>query len=180
MEDESGPSAKPVAGGLAGPAALHVTTAPNPFNSSTTLFLHLPTAGPVTLTVYNTAGQVVARLVPGIWLDAGPHVREWDGRDDHGRAAASGLYLYRLIAAEEVRVGKIALIRELSPRLGRAARGTRRKGPTFPRSTSPWRPVTRKVRCTGSCWTSRTRTGLRRCGFRRGWSGTMCRMATTP
>ena len=111
MEDESGPSAKPVAGGLAGPAALHVTTAPNPFNSSTTLFLHLPTAGPVTLTVYNTAGQVVARLVPGVWLDAGPHVREWDGRDDHGRAAASGLYLYRLIAAEGVRVGKIALIR---------------------------------------------------------------------
>ena len=51
------------------------------------------------------------REVRGVWLDAGPHVREWDGRDDHGRAAASGLYLYRLIAAEGLRVGKIALIR---------------------------------------------------------------------
>ena len=113
MEDESDDTAtaKPVAGGLAGPVALHVTTAPNPFNSSTTLFLHLPEAGPVNLTVYNTAGQVVARLVRGVWLDAGPHVREWDGTDDHGRAAASGLYLYRLIAAEGVRVGKLALIR---------------------------------------------------------------------
>ena len=78
---------------------------------STTLFLHLPTAGPVTLTVYNMAGQVVARLVRGIWLDAGPHVREWDGRDDYGRAAASGLYLYRLIAGGQVRVGKLAVIR---------------------------------------------------------------------
>ncbi len=113
MDDESDntATAKPVAGGLAGPAALHVTTAPNPFNSSTTLFLHLPTAGPVTLTVYNTAGQVVARLVRGVWLDAGPHVREWHGTDEHGRPLASGLYLYRLIAAEGVRVGKLALIR---------------------------------------------------------------------
>ena len=113
MEDESDDTAtaKPVAGGLAGPAALHVTTAPNPFNSSTTLHFQLPEASPVTLTVYNVAGQVVAELARGEVLEAGLHEREWYGTDDHGRAAASGLYLYRLIAAEGVRVGKLALIR---------------------------------------------------------------------
>ena len=113
MDDESDDTAtaKPVAGGLAGPAALHVTTAPNPFNSSTTLHFQLPEASPVTLTVYNVAGQVVAELARGEVLEAGLHEREWYGTDDHGRAAASGLYLYRLIAAEGVRVGKLALIR---------------------------------------------------------------------
>ena len=113
MEDESDDTAtaKPAAGGLAAPAALHVTTAPNPFNSSTTLFLHLPTAGPVTLTVYNTAGQAVAELARGENLGAGRHAREWYGTDERGRPLASGLYLYRLIAGGQVRVGKIALIR---------------------------------------------------------------------
>ena len=113
MEDESDDTvtAKPVAGGLAGPAALHVTTAPNPFNSSTTLFLHLPTAGPVTLTVYNMAGQVAAELARGEVLEAGRHARDWHGTDEHGRPAASGLYLYRLIAGGQARVGKIALVR---------------------------------------------------------------------
>ena len=33
-------------------------------------------------------------------LDAGLHSREWDGRDDRGRPAASGLYLYRLESRE--------------------------------------------------------------------------------
>ncbi len=65
----------------------------------------------MTLTVYNVAGQVVAELVGGEILEAGRHAREWYGIDEHGRPAASGLYLYRLIAGGQVRVGKIALIR---------------------------------------------------------------------
>ena len=105
------PMAKPVAAGLDRPDAPTVLAAPNPFNAGTTLRVHLPQAGPVTLTVYNTAGQVVARLEREVWLAAGTHVREWHGTDERGRPAASGLYLYQLIASGQVRVGKLALIR---------------------------------------------------------------------
>ena len=114
-EDEVVVVAKPVAEGPAGWLAaadsLAVRSAPNPFNPSTTMHFQLPEAGPVTLTVYNTAGQVVARLVRGEVLEAGLHAREWHGTDERGRLLASGLYLYRLIAGGQVRVGKLALIR---------------------------------------------------------------------
>ena len=83
-------------GARAPPDSLAVTTAPNPFNPSTTLHFQLPEAGPVTLTVYNVAGQVVAELGRGEVLEAGQHAREWHGTDERGRTLASGLYLYRL------------------------------------------------------------------------------------
>ena len=100
VDAEPGETAKPVAAG--GPArgrpdSLAVTTAPNPFNASTALGVHLPEPARVTLTVYNVTGQVVAVVVDQE-LPAGVHRREWDGRGQHGRAAASGLYLYRLRA----------------------------------------------------------------------------------
>ena len=113
VDAEPGETAKPVA--AVGPArgrpeSLAVTTAPNPFNASTALGVHLPEPARVTLTVYNITGQVVAVVVDQE-LAAGVHRREWDGRGQHGRAAASGLYLYRLVAGPQVRSGKLALIR---------------------------------------------------------------------
>ena len=115
-EEEVVVVAKPVAEGaeagwLAAAGSLAVRSAPNPFNPSTTLHFQLPEAGPVTLTVYNVAGQVVAELADGEVLQAGRHAREWHGTDERGRTLASGLYLYRLIAGGQVRVGKLALIR---------------------------------------------------------------------
>ena len=53
----------------------------------------------------------MAKLIRGDFLQVGTHAREWVGLDDNGRPAASGLYLFRLIAGGEIRVGKIALIR---------------------------------------------------------------------
>ena len=111
--EEDDPSAKPVAAAGAArapPGSLAVSHAPNPFNASTVLRVDLPEPARVTLTVHNITGQVVAVVVDQD-LPAGTHRREWDGRDQSGRAAASGLYLYRLIAGPRVRTGKLALIR---------------------------------------------------------------------
>ena len=94
-----------------GPAELAILSAPNPFNPSTILYFHLPRQARVTLAVYNIAGQPVALLIEEADLQAGTHAREWTGLDDRGRPAATGLYLYRLVAAGQVRVGKLALIR---------------------------------------------------------------------
>ena len=55
--------------------------------------------------------RAVAELADGEVLQAGRHAREWHGTDERGRPLASGLYLYRLIAGGQVRVGKLALIR---------------------------------------------------------------------
>ena len=96
---------------LASPAGLAIFPAPNPFNPSTILYLRLPEEAPVSLIVYNVAGQPVAVLVDEPSLPAGLYSYVWDGLDLDGRPAASGLYLYRLIAGHEIRVGKMALIR---------------------------------------------------------------------
>jgi hypothetical protein len=42
---------------------------------------------------------------------AGAQERHWDGRDEAGRPAASGLYLARLTAAGDARVQRLLLLR---------------------------------------------------------------------
>ena len=103
MEDPTvAASAKPVAAG--GPAAV-LTTYPNPFNASTTLRYHLAEDGPVTLTLFNVAGQVVAVLADEV-RPAGFHETVWDGTRE-----ASGVYFYRLTMRGRDQVGKVVLIR---------------------------------------------------------------------
>ena len=70
---------------------------PNPFNPQTTIQYVLPAAARVRLVVYNALGQKVRILVDG-FQPAGVQAAAWDGRDERGQDAASGVYLYRLEA----------------------------------------------------------------------------------
>jgi len=72
---------------------------PNPFNPSTRIRFDLPVEGEIHLAIYNTMGQRIRRLADG-FHQAGVYELTWDGRDDGGRAVASGAYVYRLEAAE--------------------------------------------------------------------------------
>ena len=84
---------------------------PNPFNSGTVLSFSLPEARPsVELAVYDLLGQKLAVLVRGA-RGPGFHSVEWNGRDESGRALASGSYLYRLQAGRYQAVGKLMLLR---------------------------------------------------------------------
>ncbi|MCK6618900.1 MAG: T9SS type A sorting domain-containing protein [Calditrichaceae bacterium] len=83
---------------------------PNPFNPSTTISYYLPQGAAVRLTVYNAAGQAVRTLL-NRQQAAGEHTVVWDGRDDVGRAASSGVYLYRLEAGSQVASRKMLLVR---------------------------------------------------------------------
>ncbi len=65
---------------------------PNPFATTTHIRFALPSAGPVTLTVYNLMGQEIAVLVSGTY-PAGRYTTTWDAAD-----LASGVYTYRLQA----------------------------------------------------------------------------------
>jgi len=68
---------------------------PNPFNPSTTVLFSLPVAGEANLDVIDVRGHVVRTLHRG-GLAAGEHRLAWDGADEHGRTAASGVYFARL------------------------------------------------------------------------------------
>ena len=83
---------------------------PNPFNSQTTIRYSLPAAAAVELSVYNLAGQKLVRLVAG-QRAAGNYRVDWDGRDGGGRLLASGVYLYRLRAGDQVLERKLMLLK---------------------------------------------------------------------
>ena len=68
---------------------------PNPFNSGTVIEYALPTNAEIRLSVYDVRGSRVAVLEEGI-KPAGSYSMGWNGTDDHGRATASGVYVYRL------------------------------------------------------------------------------------
>lgn len=78
---------------------------PNPFNPSTTVRFTLPASATVELSVYDLGGRLVRTLIGGERLGPGPHLRRWDGRDDSGRPAGSGIYLVRL------RAGNVTVMR---------------------------------------------------------------------
>ena len=82
----------PVPVPVARPVAVRLFNFPNPFNASTLISVALPEAGEVDIEVYNILGQAVRRLFRG-YRPAGVYRLAWDGRDEGGRAAASGVYL---------------------------------------------------------------------------------------
>ena len=65
--------------------------APNPFNSQTTIELHVPTDY-MTLDIFNLRGQrVYSTAIP-----RGTNQIIWEGTNQRGFPVASGVYIYRL------------------------------------------------------------------------------------
>ena len=83
---------------------------PNPFNSMTTIAFTLAQSSMVRLQVFDVRGRVIRNLVSGV-LGPGDHAREWDGRDNHGMRAASGVYFYRLVAGDYNEVRKMVMLK---------------------------------------------------------------------
>lgn len=83
---------------------------PNPFNPVTTIRFALPLASPVDLSVFDVAGRRVATLINGL-QGAGYHEVTWDGRDAAGRTVASGTFFYQLKVGEDVKTGKMLMLK---------------------------------------------------------------------
>lgn len=83
---------------------------PNPFNNSTCISFYLEKNSSIAVTIYNVNGQKVNTLYDGIKL-AGSHKMTWDGRNQAGESAASGLYLCRLKTREHIATKKMLLLR---------------------------------------------------------------------
>ena len=88
---------------------------PNPFNAHTTIRYDLQSPAAVNLCIYDITGQHVKSLVNRAQMPGG-HSVVWDGTDELGRNAGTGVYVYRLSAfgperASVRRFGKLLLVR---------------------------------------------------------------------
>ncbi len=83
---------------------------PNPCNPRAVVSFGLARAGMVQLGVYDVRGRRVASLLAG-WQEAGDHAAVWDGRDDAGRAVASGIYMVQLRTDEARDIHKVVVLR---------------------------------------------------------------------
>ncbi len=83
---------------------------PNPFDRQAEFSFTLPLPSPVRLTIRDVQGRRVREVI-GRDLPAGPHSATWDGRDDRGRRAATGIYFAILEAGGTVVRTRVALLR---------------------------------------------------------------------
>jgi hypothetical protein len=83
---------------------------PNPFNPTTIITFALPKSAFVSVKVYDVLGREVKTLLSDE-LSAGNHAVEWRGDDNGGARASSGVYLYRITAADFVSTKKMILMK---------------------------------------------------------------------
>jgi len=65
----------------------------------------------VTLHIFNILGQLVKTLVNNEIKEKGVYVLPWDGRNNVGIEAASGIYMTRMKAGEFITTRKMLLIK---------------------------------------------------------------------
>ena len=88
---------------------------PNPFNPETWIPYRLAEDGFVTLTIYDTAGQVVRTIEVGHRIAAAyesqPKAIHWDGENNLGEGVASGIYFYTLKAGDYSATRKMLILK---------------------------------------------------------------------
>ncbi len=85
---------------------------PNPFNPTTMIKYSIAEAGPVSLKIYNAAGQLVRTLVHE---EQSPRpegfTAVWNGLGNRGEEVASGVYFYKLTSTEFSQTKKMVLLK---------------------------------------------------------------------
>ncbi|KPJ65926.1 hypothetical protein AMJ44_09230 [candidate division WOR-1 bacterium DG_54_3] len=83
---------------------------PNPFNPATNFKFTLPQACHVRIEIFNILGQRVRTLADED-MRAGIYVADWDGKDEKGADASSGIYFYRIKADEFSDIKRMVLLK---------------------------------------------------------------------
>ena len=84
---------------------------PNPFNPKTILSFTLGSDQVVDLAIFDVKGNLVRTLLTADHRGQGLHEVAWNGRDDTGRVAPAGTYLYRLNGGGSVYSGRMLLLK---------------------------------------------------------------------
>jgi len=103
VKDETGVRDKP-------PEFTLLQNYPNPLNQSTKIEFTLPHSGFVSLNIYDLLGRKVRTLVSEN-LTPGYKSVLWDGKDDSGKEAASGIYFYQLKVRDYSEAKKLVLLK---------------------------------------------------------------------
>jgi len=83
---------------------------PNPFNPATHIVYSLPRVAQLRLEIYNQAGQRLRSLFEGSGAP-GLHEIQWDGRDESGQTAPSGVYYCRMESEGFSTIKKLLLLK---------------------------------------------------------------------
>ncbi len=83
---------------------------PNPFNAEAKIEFALPHSAAATVDIYDVWGRRTAVLLDGC-LSEGRHAVIWQGKDDDGRAIASGIYICRLRAGDLSTTARLLLLK---------------------------------------------------------------------
>jgi hypothetical protein len=83
---------------------------PNPFNPSTTIRYNIPQAAVVSVKIFNTLGEEVKTLFSG-GQTSGVHSLVWNGDNNFGSKAASGIYVYVVKYNNQMQVKKMILLK---------------------------------------------------------------------
>ncbi|MDP8314185.1 MAG: C25 family cysteine peptidase [Candidatus Celaenobacter antarcticus] len=85
---------------------------PNPVTSSTTISFSLPAnAQKAELNIYNIKGQLVKTFVPETSPKGVAINFVWDGKDNHDKTVANGVYFYKLETSEKQITKKMVLMK---------------------------------------------------------------------
>ena len=86
---------------------------PNPFNPSTTINYTLEENSEVSIIVYDLMGREVRTLVNEFQLSNGgsAHSVVWNGTDNSGQMASSGIYIYRMVSNDFTKSHRITLMK---------------------------------------------------------------------
>jgi hypothetical protein len=83
---------------------------PEPFSHATRISFELPKAGPVSVNIYDVAGQLVRSLV-NEHKPAGSFVLTWDGKSTEGNSLPGGIYFCQLRFGDTMLSEKLVLCR---------------------------------------------------------------------
>ncbi len=83
---------------------------PNPFNPITKFQIDVPVQGPMQVYVYDISGKVIATLM-NTEIDPGFHTIKWNGKNDLGAQAASGVYILNVHLDGQYRSQKMLLVK---------------------------------------------------------------------
>jgi hypothetical protein len=86
------------------------SSCPNPFNPATEIAFRVGWTGPVSLEIFNTAGQLVRTLVRSR-KEPGTYTVWWDGKDDSGGKLASGVYFCQFVVGVFMQTRKLVILR---------------------------------------------------------------------
>jgi flagellar hook assembly protein FlgD len=83
---------------------------PNPFNPSTTIEYQIPAEGNVEVRIFTINGQLI-RTFKNVHTSSGSHSVTWDGNNEAGQSAASGLYIYQVSYANSIVAKKMMFVK---------------------------------------------------------------------